>query len=453
MAKPSVLYVCRDCGATQPKWLGKCPACGGWSTLEEEVAQKSAASGARVVVPKILSLSEIDTGKTPRTPTGSGELDRVLGGGLVPGSVILLAGDPGIGKSTLVLQACRSLEKTKKVLYASGEESAEQIALRAKRLGSFGGAFLLLAETRLESLIAAVEAKSPDILVVDSIQTLATDDLPAAPGAVSQVREVASRLVSLAKSRSMSVLIIGHVTKDGALAGPRTLEHLVDVVLTFEGDKHHALRMVRAVKNRFGSTQELGLFEMADEGLRDADPTQASLMPDRGGDMSGSVFSVVMEGTRPLGVEIQALVTPTHFGTPQRSSTGLDPWRLSLLYAVLEKRCGLSLYNHDIFVSVAGGLRVEEPAVDLAVACAVASSLRAKALPQGWIVFGEIGLGGELRPAGLVEARLKEAARHGAKAALLPWEDAKSLERWKKCGLDIHAVRRLDEALSEIEKN
>ncbi len=434
--------------------MGRCPACGRWHTLIEEViaAETREAKVQRVQgAPKLLSLDDVSATDAPRLSTGIAEFDRVLGGGLVPGAFVLVGGDPGIGKSTLLLQACRSLaEAGKRVLYCSGEESLEQIAIRARRLGGIQGQFRLLSDTHYEVLAAALKAESWDILVVDSIQTLGTDDLPSAPGSVTQVRECASRLMEVAKRQNVCVFLIGHVTKDGSLAGPRVLEHLVDAVLTFEGERHHDMRMLRAVKNRFGSTQELGLFEMNEAGLTQVSAASEYFLSHRAAMGAGSCMTVCLEGTRPLLAELQSLVTPSHFGTPQRGSTGLDPYRLSVLYAVLEKRCGLSLYSHDVFVSVAGGLRLEEPSTDLATACAVASSLRNRPVPAGWVVFGEIGLGGQIRPGRMAELRLKEAARLGLTHALLAREDAKAIARLKKTGIECHFVDYVDEAFREL---
>lgn len=455
MAKLSLRYVCTECGAAQSKWMGRCPDCGRWHTLLEEVSE-GAAGGARPASaqrpsPKLYKLDEVDLSARPRRSTGSPELDRVLGGGLVPGALVLVGGDPGIGKSTLLLQACASMAKAgARVLYASGEESLEQIAMRAQRLGGVQGQFQLLSETSLEALTAACDGAKPDILVVDSVQTFASDDLPSAPGSVSQVREVAARLMALAKPRGLAVFLVGHVTKDGSLAGPRVLEHLVDVVLQFEGERHQAFRMLRSAKNRFGGTQELGLFEMSELGLKEVDSASEYLLSRRGGASEGCAVLVAMEGNRPLLAEVQALVTPSHFGTPQRASTGVDPYRQRVLDAVLEKRIGLALYSHDVFVAVSGGLRLEETASDLAVAAAVASSLRNKAIPEGWVLAGEIGLGGDLRPVRQAEARLREAARLGFKHALLAREDPKAMAVLSKLGLQVHFVRDVEEAFREL---
>lgn len=455
MAKLSLRYVCTECGTAQPKWMGRCPGCGRWQTLVEEVVE-GPAGGSRGLeasrpLPRLWRLDEVDLAARPRRSTGLPELDRVLGGGLVPGALVLLGGDPGIGKSTLLLQACLSLSAAgHRVLYASGEESLEQIALRARRLGGGKGDFRLVAETSLDALVSAMESADPEILVVDSVQTFACDELPSGPGSVAQVREVTVRLMALAKSRGLSVFLVGHVTKDGALAGPRVLEHLVDVVLHFEGERHQAFRMIRSVKNRFGGTQELGLFEMGENGLRQLASASEYLLSRRGGASEGCAVLVAMEGTRPLLAEVQALVCPAHFGTPQRASTGVDPYRQRVLDAVLEKRVGLALYSHDVFVAVSGGLRLEETASDLAVCVAVASSLKAKPVPPGWVFAGEIGLGGEIRPVRQAEIRLREAARLGFRHALLAREEAKAMAALSRLGITVHFVRDVEEAFREI---
>ena len=431
--------------------MGRCPSCGRWHTLVEEVVAGLGEKRAKAAVaPQLKRLDELDLGGRPRLATGSAELDRVLGGGLVPGSLVLLGGDPGIGKSTLVLQACQALAKAgQKVLYATGEESLEQVGLRARRLGGVQGDFQLLSDTAFESVEAAVGQVNPSLLVVDSIQTLASADLPASAGSVSQVRECAQRLMVMAKARGMAVFVVGHVTKDGALAGPRVLEHLVDVVLHMEGERHQGLRMLRTVKNRFGATQELGLFEMGEAGLGDMAEAGTRLLGPRRAGATGTVLTIAMEGSRPLLAEVQALVTVAHYGTPARQSTGLDPYRLSVLYAVLEKRCSLELYGHDVFVAVAGGLRLEEPSSDLALALAVASSLRGRALDPTLAALGEIGLGGELKPARGSEARLREAARSGVKRVLLPREEGKSMDKLAKLGVEAIFAATTEEAFEK----
>jgi DNA repair protein RadA/Sms len=456
VAKLSVRYVCTECGANSSKWTGRCSDCGRWHTMQEEVVEASAAkpsavAAARRASAKLFRLDDVDLKPLPRLATGIAEFDRVLGGGLLAGSLVLLGGDPGIGKSTLLLQACAHLAKAgKRILYASGEESLDQIALRAKRLGGIQGEFQLLSDTSLEALLAAVDEAKPDVLIVDSIQTFATEDLPSAPGSVTQVRECASRLMALAKGRALATFLVGHVTKDGSLAGPRVLEHLVDTVLNFEGERHQAFRMLRASKNRFGGTQELGLFEMNEAGLQEVNQASEFFLRQRAQGGPGSAVVMAMEGTRPLLAEVQALVSPAHFGSPQRASTGVDPYRQSVLYAVLEKRIGLALYHHDVFVAVAGGLRLSEPASDLAVAAAVASSLKDKPVPSDWVLCGEVGLGGELRPAPQSEARVREAARLGFKHALLAREDPKSMERLAGLGLQTHFVKDVEEAFKAL---
>ncbi len=454
MAKLRVQYACQECGATQVKWMGRCPSCGGWNTLQEEAAaEDSPARGQALPVeaPAAVSLDEVAEAPVPRFTTGLAEVDRVLGGGLVPGSLVLLGGDPGVGKSTLVLQACAGLAASgRKVLYASGEESVQQVHLRARRLGVLSPGIRLVAETQWEKVAACASAEACGVLVVDSIQTLFSSDLPASPGTVSQVRECAVRLMALAKSRNLPVFLIGHVTKDGSLAGPRVLEHLVDAVLTLEGDADHSFRMLRASKNRFGNTRELGLFEMREQGLAQVSNPSEYLLRQRGLAQPGACAMASLEGSRPLLVEVQALVTASHEGAARRSSAGVDPWRLNLLYAVLEKRCGIPLHQQDVFVSVAGGFRLQEPAADLALAAAVSSSLRDQALPRQWIVFGEVGLGGEVRPVKQTGLRLKEAARFGFKHAVVPWAEGREAEEWKGLGIAAHPVKELGEALAAL---
>lgn len=453
MPKLSLRYVCRDCGAITAKWVGRCPNCGAWNSLAEEWSgEKEAAPRRSTAGAEVRGLDEIKLEGESRLDCGLSEFNRVLGGGLVSGSLVLLSGDPGIGKSTLILQVCQAMSRGGvRVLYASGEESASQVALRAKRLGAFTDSFRLLSEVQLESIFASAEKEKAKVLVLDSVQTLQSEDIPAAAGSVSQVRECAARVMAWAKPKGIACFLVGHVTKDGNLAGPRSLEHLVDVVLSFEGEKYSPLRVVRAQKNRFGSTQELGLFEMDDSGLKELSGASEYFLKDRVANNPGSVAFVSLEGSRPLLTELQALVAPTHFGTPQRSSTGLDPYRLALLYAVLEKRCGIHLYSQDVFVSATGGLRLEEPALDLAVCAAVTSSLRARPVPSTWVAFGEVGLGGELRPVAHTEARLREAARLGFKAALIPKQDGKAMEKLGKLGIELKPCKTLEEALRLLE--
>ena len=431
MARLESRYVCGTCGATSLRWEGQCRSCGNWNTLVEtavEARPRSAARRAPVAAPAVTPLSEVSDEDADRIPTGIREVDRVLGGGIVPGSLILLGGEPGIGKSTLVLTTCAAiaLRSDGRVLYASGEESAAQIRLRAARLGltgaqSGGGESIdLLAETSVERICAAAESASPALLVVDSIQTLTADELEGPAGSVGQVRAAAARLQALAKEQAVPVVLVGHVTKDGTLAGPKTLEHIVDVVLTLEGERFSGLRLLRSTKNRFGSTEEVGVFEMAASGLLEvADPAAAFIERDSL-DAPGVAVAATLEGSRPLLVEVQALVAPQVHGSPRRAAAGLDQQRLALLIAVLGKRAGFNLASHDVYAAIVGGLTVEEPAIDLPLALALASSLRDRPLVSGTVLCGEIGLTGELRPINGLGRRLREAARLGFTRAVLP---------------------------------
>lgn len=426
MAKARTIFACQNCGAQSPKWLGRCPDCGAWNSMAEERIERpppSSPVGSRTAAVPLSSVEPLASG---RISTGIGELDRVLGGGIVPGSLILVGGDPGIGKSTLILQAAASLASgettadTRPVLYVTGEESPQQIALRAGRLGVSPSRLLLLAETNLAEILRTAEACDPQAMVVDSIQTIFLDEISSAPGSISQVREAAGRILMFAKPRHLPVFLIGHVTKDGSIAGPRVLEHIVDTVLYFEGDRGQAFRIVRAVKNRFGSTNEIGVFEMKGTGLSPVANPSALFLSERPNGSSGSVVVASMEGNRPILVELQALVTPTPYGTPRRSSIGVDPGRVSLLLAVLEKRAGLPLIGQDVFVNVVGGIQLDEPAADLAVVAAVASSMRERAVDPRTVVFGEVGLAGEVRAVAQVEARLAEAAKLGFTRCVVP---------------------------------
>ena len=398
-------FVCQSCGFESSKWLGKCPSCGGWNTFVEEARRadlrprnsRVKAKGGEAA-PR--TLDQISLADRARMQTGIGEFDRVTGGGIVPGSLLLIGGDPGIGKSTLTLQLMHTLARDRKVLYVSGEESLEQIKLRADRLGIASGNILLLSETALESILPAIEDAKPDIAVIDSIQTVYRGDLESAPGSVGQVRECGAELMRLAKQRNVATILIGHVTKEGVIAGPRTLEHMVDTVLYLEGERHHAYRILRSVKNRFGSTNEIGVFQMEETGLREVANPSEIFLSERSKSISGSVVVCSLEGTRPLLVEIQALVAPTAFGVPQRNTTGFNHRRLAMLLAVLERRAGLNLGMHDVFVNIAGGLKIEEPAVDLGVACAIASAFKDRAADGDAVLVGEVGLGGEIRAVG-----------------------------------------------------
>ena len=448
MAKSKSIYSCSECGATSPKWQGQCPGCGEWNTLVESVAEKasghrfeSLAPGARPV-----NLSQIEARETERIATGIGEFDRALGGGLVAGGVVLIGGDPGIGKSTLLLQALSLLAGTNKVLYVSGEESGEQVALRARRLGLETRALPLMAEINLERILATLQAEQPQVAVIDSIQTLWSDQLSSAPGSVAQVRECAAQLTRLAKQSGITIILVGHVTKDGALAGPRVLEHIVDTVLYFEGDTHSSFRLVRAVKNRFGAVNELGVFAMTDKGLKGVNNPSALFLSQHGQDVAGSCVMVTQEGTRPLLVEVQALVDAAH-GNPRRLTVGLDAQRLAMLLAVLHRHAGIVCFDQDVFVNAVGGVKISEPAADLAVLLSITSSMKNKPLPAKLIVFGEVGLAGEIRPAPRGQERLKEAAKLGFTRALIP-----EANRPKQAiaGMEVIAVRRVEEAVARL---
>lgn len=444
--RQKTVFSCSQCGCQSPKWLGKCPDCGAWNSMTEErltaaSAQVGRASGERAVP---VPIDEVPPQAEVRLPCGIGELDRVLGGGLVPGSLVLIGGDPGIGKSTLLLQAMHHLAAAGDVLYVSGEESAAQTRLRGERLGLSGRPLLVLAENGLEEIVARIEQVRPRAVVVDSIQTVWTRTLESAPGSVSQVRESAGRLMVLAKGSGIPIFIVGHVTKDGAIAGPRVLEHMVDTVLYFEGDRGHPYRILRAVKNRFGSTNEIGVFEMRSGGLDEVANPSELFLAERPLDAPGSVVTASLEGSRPLLVEIQALVTPSSYGTPRRTTIGVDGNRLALLVAVLEKKAGLHLGGQDIFLNVAGGARLTEPAADLAIMLAVASSHLDRPLPQHMVVFGEVGLAGEVRAVTQPELRIAEAAKLGFRDCVLPTGNVRRLDT---CRLQVQGVAAVQEAL------
>jgi len=448
MAKDKTLYVCGECGGQSPKWQGQCPHCLAWNSLSEAVAeprtrrfQALAASGT------VQRLSEVQARETPRIATGLAEFDRVLGGGLVEGGVALIGGDPGIGKSTLLLQALANLARVRPTLYVSGEESADQIALRANRLGLEGADIPILTEIRLEAILATLREARPQVAVIDSIQTLYTESLQSAPGSVSQVRECAQELTRHAKQQGTALIFVGHVTKEGALAGPRVLEHIVDTVLYFEGDTGSSFRLVRAFKNRFGAINELGVFAMTDKGLKGVSNPSALFLNRSEHEAPGSCVVVTQEGTRPLLVEIQALVDSSHAPNPRRLTVGLDPNRLAMLLAVLHRHGGLACHDQDVFVNAVGGVRISEPAADLAVLMAVVSSLRNKALPHKLAVFGEVGLAGEIRPVQRGQERLKEAAKLGFEHVLAP---RANLPKHAIPGVSIHPVDRLDEALERM---
>jgi DNA repair protein RadA/Sms len=416
-------FVCQSCGHVEARWLGRCPECSAWSSFLEESPPpaRSAPAGALVSQGRPIPLSEIAPDEAPRQRTGIAELDRVLGGGLVRGSLVLLGGDPGIGKSTLLLQALDRLARAgaRRILYVSGEESAQQIALRAERLGARAAALHVLAETNLERILAEAGRMEPDVLAVDSVQTLHSGELESTPGSVSQVRQAAGHLLTFAKARGVPTLLVGHVTKEGALAGPKTLEHIVDTVLAFEGEPGHPYRILRAVKNRFGSTQEIGVFEMREGGLCEVHNPSEAFLAERPIGVAGSVVVASAEGTRPILVEVQALVASAG-GIPRRTALGVDPNRVSLLLGVLDRKAGIEVLASDVFVNVAGGVRLSEPAVDLGVVCAVASSARGRAAEPRTLVFGEVGLAGEVRAVSLSEVRLAEAAKLGFERCVLP---------------------------------
>ena len=448
------VYVCNACGAEQPKWSGQCADCGAWNSLEE-VARPSQSQQPRAVArggfgaaeSEVQSLADLKPEEWVRIGTGIGELDRVLGGGLVIGSVVLLGGDPGIGKSTLLLQACAALGAGQSVLYVSGEESPQQIGLRARRLGVAGSGIRLLAETCVERVLAQAEREAPRVMVVDSIQTLYTDLLPSAPGSVSQVRETAAQLVRFAKRADTAIFLVGHVTKEGALAGPRVLEHMVDTVLYFEGETGGPFRLVRAIKNRFGAVNELGVFAMGDRGLREVKNPSAIFLARHDQPVPGSLVMVTREGTRPLLVEVQALVDESPLANPRRVALGLDQNRLSMLLAVLHRHGGVAMFNQDVFVNVVGGVRIGETAADLPVVLAVLSSYRDRPLPLDLVVFGEVGLSGEVRPVPNGPDRLREAVKHGIRRAIVP---AGNVPKEGVEGLEILAVKNLAAAIAGV---
>jgi len=422
MAKPKTVYQCTECGGESLKWQGQCPHCSAWNTLVEAAATPPATrfrnvAGARSAV---TPLAAVAPQENLRIATGLPEFDRVLGGGLVAGGVVLLGGDPGIGKSTLLLQASAALGAAHRTLYVTGEESTDQIALRAQRLGLVNAPVELLAEVQLEAIVAAIDATAPEFVVIDSIQTAYTESLASAPGSVSQVRECAAQLTRLAKQRGVAIIFIGHVTKEGAIAGPRVLEHIVDTVLYFEGEPHSSFRLVRAIKNRYGAANELGVFAMTERGLKGVTNPSALFLSRHGEPVPGTAIVATVEGSRPLLVEIQALVDPVHGGNARRLAVGLDPQRLALLLAVLHRHGGVETAGYDVFVNAVGGVRISEPAVDLALLLAVQSSLRNKALPDKLIVFGEVGLAGEIRPVQRGLERIREAAKLGFRTVMLP---------------------------------
>lgn len=422
--KSKTVYVCTECGAESPKWAGKCPSCGQWDTLTEfkiETSEKTSKTARSVLTSATaIKLSEVDERDEIRTPTGIGELDRVLGGGIVKGSLILVTGEPGIGKSTILLQICLHLGLSNKILYVSGEESPRQIKLRAERLGLSDGQVYLLAKTDIEEICEYAKKEKPDILIIDSIQTMQREDVNSSPGSVSQVKEATSMLMNFAKSEEIPVFIVGHVNKEGAVAGPKVMEHMVDAVLYFEGDRSQEYRILRAVKNRFGSTNEIGVFEMTGTGLREVENPSQLFLQGKPTDISGIATACVVEGTRPIVAEIQSLVAPTPFPAPRRVSVGFDYNRLNLIIAVLEKRCKLFFGNSDTYLNIIGGMRLDDPAADLAVALALASGLKDFIIPEDTLIIGELGLAGEIRAVTSLERRLIEGKNLGFKRCLIP---------------------------------
>jgi len=451
MAKDKTVYVCQSCGAQSAKWIGKCPACGEWNSYVEEFITKEAKgalSKTRSSANQPVLLSAVEYEQLSRINTYDDELNRVLGGGLVPGSVVLIGGEPGIGKSTLLLQVALAI-KGKKVLYVTGEESQSQVKMRADRLGNADSEIYLLAETGLSEIIDAVDNLKPALVIIDSIQTLQSRQIESSPGSVSQVRECTNEIIKSAKSSGIPFILIGHITKEGAIAGPKVLEHMVDTVLQFEGDRHLTYRILRAQKNRFGSDAELGIYEMRGNGLREVSNPSEILISQREGDLSGVAIGAMMEGNRPLLIEVQALVTPASYGTPQRSSTGFDGRRLNMLLAVLEKKMGLRLSSQDVFLNIAGGMRIEDPAIDLAVCAAIASSFHDMAISHKACFAGEVGLGGEVRAVNKIENRIAEAHKLGFEEIYFSKFSEKGLDK-RKFPLHWFTSSRLDQVFVNL---
>ena len=449
-AKKSI-YFCQNCGHEESKWLGQCPMCREWNTFVEEKVTVSKGTAAKNTVreAEVVTLSSVSTDQEDRMQTEIEELDRVLGGGVVPGSLVLVGGDPGIGKSTLLLQVCKRLsDQGRKVLYISGEESLKQIKLRANRMGTFSDHLLLLCETNLETIRQVIEREHPEVAVIDSIQTMYSEEVTAAPGSVSQVREATNTLMQIAKGLNITIFIVGHVTKEGTVAGPRVLEHMVDTVLYFEGDRHASYRILRGVKNRFGSTNEIGVFEMRETGLEEVPNPSEYMLNGRPEDASGSVVACSMEGTRPILMEIQALVCRSNFGMPRRTAAGTDYNRVNLLMAVLEKRVGLPLSNYDAYINIAGGIRMNEPAIDLGIVMAIVSSYKNQSISPGTIVFGEVGLSGEVRAVSMPEQRVAEARKLGFKTCIMPQVSKDMLKKVE--GIEVIGVKSVNQAMNLI---
>ncbi len=449
MSKTRIKYICSNCGYESLRWLGKCPECDNWNTFTEEIVEtnkkKPVAYKGTLNLKKIDELEGVEKN---RIVTGIGELDRVLGGGFIPGSVILLGGDPGIGKSTLAMQAASKINN--KVLYITGEESTAQIKMRAARLKIQSDNFYVLAETDLNIILASINSLSPAFVVIDSIQTMYRSELENSPGTITQIRECTSHLMETAKKSEVAILIVGHVTKEGFIAGPKVLEHIVDTVIQFEGESQHSFRILRTQKNRFGSTNEIGIFEMHEDGLTEVKNPSELFLSERDKDISGSAITASIEGTRPILLEVQALVTPSSFGNPQRVATGFDYRRLSILLAVLEKRSGLRLSANNVFLNMAGGVKIDEPAVDLAVCCSIASSLTDKLITAKTVLIGEVGLGGEVRSVNHIEKRIQEAQKLGFEKVVIPYNNTKGLKNYSS--IKIVGVESLTEAINDLIK-
>lgn len=454
MAKIKTSYICSECGFESPKWYGKCPSCGEWNTLNEELNSqqtKNSFSNSFSTVNQVLALDDICGENDERIPTKIEEFDRVLGGGIVKGSLVLLSGDPGIGKSTILLQICQNLgSKGQKILYVSGEESANQIKLRAVRIGVTTNNLFILSQTDLATIVECIKAEKPDIVIIDSIQTMVYEQVNSSAGSITQVRECTNVFMHTAKGLGIPIFIVGHVNKDGAIAGPKVLEHIVDTVLYFEGERNYSYRILRGVKNRFGSTNEIGVFEMTADGLKEVLNPSLMMISGRPKNTSGTCVACVMEGTRPILAEVQGLVCATGFGTPRRMSTGFDYNRMSMLLAVLEKRAGYFFNNMDAYVNVVGGLKLDEPAADLTVALALVSSLKDKAVDDKTIAFGEVGLAGEIRAVNNCEQRISEAKRLGFERCIIPFHNYKSISNSLKSTFDIIPVRNIREAFSAL---
>lgn len=451
MAKSKSVYVCSECGYQSPKWLGKCPSCNQWNSMEEEIENTSSKPLSKSSsVSKVMALDEITTDVEKRISTGINEFDRVLGGGIVYGSLILLSGDPGIGKSTILLQICQYLGKNSKVLYVSGEESANQIKMRANRLNVTTDNLYILTQTDVSEIVDAVKSNKPDIVIIDSIQTMVYEEIGSSAGSVTQVRECTNIFMHTAKGLGIPIIIVGHVNKDGAIAGPKVLEHIVDTVLYFEGEKNYSYRILRGVKNRFGSTNEIGVFEMTGEGLKEVLNPSLMMISGRPKNTSGTCVACVMEGSRPILAEVQGLVCATGFGTPRRMSTGFDYNRMNMLLAVLEKRCGYYFNNMDAYINVIGGLRLDEPAADLTVSLALVSSLKEKAVGDKVLAFGEVGLAGEIRAVSHCEQRVQEAYRLGFEKCIIPFHNYKSLSKDLKINVDIVPARNIRDAFTAL---